>query len=367
VVRPMAGVGGLPGSSMVRRIALFGVLWCGLLAAFGAGCQGLRPFFPVASSGQNVTSAQKSNTFVEEAGSVEGFEGASTNASSNALANASRNRAATNQIPTNQTARNLVTPGALERRANVCASARSMLLDVSAWDRDGQDFREVPVWQLPRRQAFLFISGMTIDADGAPNAYHPEDATDDAAEDAGLDELANAGKPGHWNGIITDGDGDPLIQQERDPFPGYYISCTSLSDQSKTFADPARYVDASKIPYVVLPENIADRGGARLGDFAVVVNLRNGKSSFAIYADIGTLGEGSVALADALDIQSDARDGGESDGILYLLFPGSGNRRPRTIGEIQSEGEKLLMAQWDEMTKLSSCVESDSTEGNGEF
>jgi len=158
-----------------------------------------------------------------------------------------------------------------------------------------------------------------------------------------------------------------LIQQERDPFPGYYISCTSLSDKTKTFTDPTRYVDASKIPYVVLPQGIADRGGARLGDFAVVVNLRNGKSSFAIYADIGTLGEGSVALANALGIQSDARHGGESDGILYLVFPGSGNRRPRTTGEIHSEGEKLLMDQWDEMTKVSSCVERDSSERNGEF
>jgi glycosyl hydrolase group 75 (putative chitosanase) len=284
---------------------------------------------------------------VEEAGSAGGFEGAS-NASTNLSPNASTKPA---------------TPLALERRANICASARSILLDVSAWDREGQDFREVPVWQLPDRQAFLFISGMTIDADGAPNAYHP----DDAADDAGLDELANAGKPGHWNGIITDRDGEPLIQQEGDPFPGYYISCTTLSDQTKRFTDPTRYVDASRIPYVVLPQDVADRGGAQLGDFAVVVNLRNGKSSFAIYADIGTLGEGSVALANALDIQSDARDGGESDGILYLLFPGSGNRRPRTIGEIQSEGERLLMDHWEEMTKLSSCVETDNPEGNGEF
>jgi Fungal chitosanase of glycosyl hydrolase group 75 len=116
----------------------------------------------------------------------------------------------------------------------------------------------------------------------------------------------------------------------------------------------------------VLPQDIADRGGASLGDFAVVVNLRNGKSSFAIYADIGTLGEGSVELANALGIQSDARHGGESDGILYLLFPGSGNRRPRTLAEIQSEGEKLVMDQRIEMTKLSTCVESDNPEENAE-
>jgi len=112
---------------------------------------------------------------------------------------------------------------------------------------------------------------------------------------------------------------------------------------------------------------VAERGGARLGDFSVVMNLRNGKSSFAIYADIGTLGEGSIALADALGIRSDARHGGESDGVLYLLFSGSGNLRPRTIGEIKNEGERLLLYHWREMKKLSSCVESgDSADRDGE-
>lgn len=250
--------------------------------------------------------------------------------------------------------RNTVEPWAQER-ANSCASARSTLLDIVAWDREGQH-HEVPVWQLPDSQAFFFVSGMAIDADGAPNAYNPDDT--------GLDELANAGEPGHWDGIITDREGNPLIQREADPFPGYYISCTSLSDETKKFTDPTGYVDASKIPYVVLPEDVADRGGARLGDFAVVMNLRNGKSSFAIYADIGTLGEGSVALADALGIRSDARHGGASDGILYLLFPGSGNLRPRTNGEIQSAGEKLL-SDWGVTKKLSSCAESDDRQRRG--
>jgi hypothetical protein len=217
-------------------------------------------------------------------------------------------------------------------------------------DLDGHHPHEVSVWQLPDRQAFFFVSGMTIDADGAPNAYSPDDT--------GLDDLANAGTPAHWEGIVADRDGNPLIQQGSDPFPGYYISCTSLADKSKTFTDPRRYVDASKIPYVVLPHELADRGGARLGDFAVILNLRNGKSSFAIYADIGAIGEGSVALADAVGIRSDARRGGAADGILYLLFPGSGNLQPRSLDEIQSEGEKLL-TDLGGMKNLYACAESN--------
>jgi glycosyl hydrolase group 75 (putative chitosanase) len=239
-----------------------------------------------------------------------------------------------------------------------CAGAKSTLPEIVAWDRDGQHFH-VPVWQLPDSQVFFFISGMAIDADGAPNAYHPRDT--------GLDELTNAGGPGRWNGIITDREGNPLTQQESDPYPGFFVSCTSLEDETKKFSDPTRYVDASKIPYVVLPEDVAERWGARLGDFAVVMNLRNGKTSFAIYADIGALGEGSMALADALGIWSNARRGGASDGILYVLFPGSGNLRPRTIDEIQREGEKLL-SSWGRTKALSSCVTNDDVAtGTGEF
>ena len=79
------------------------------------------------------------------------------------------------------------------------------------------------------------------------------------------------------------------------------------------------------------------------------------------------VGEGSVALADALGIWSDARHGGASDEILYLLFPGSGNRKPRMIGEIQSEGEKLVY-RWGGMKELSSCLESrDPAVESGEF
>jgi hypothetical protein len=240
-------------------------------------------------------------------------------------------------------------PTVSRERVNSCAIARSTLLNFVVWSRDRQRFREVPIWQLPDSQAFFFISGMTIDADGAPNAYGPDDT--------GLDNLENAGVPTHWDGIVTDEDGNPLIQGESDPFPGYYVSCTSLSDRRKKFTDPTRYVDAAKIPYVVLPNDLADHGGARLGDFAVVMNLRNGKSSYAIYADIGTTGEGSIALADNLGIWSDARRGGQSDGILYLVFPGSGNLQPRAIYEIQSEAEKLLQ-DWGGIEKLASCAET---------
>ena len=226
-----------------------------------------------------------------------------------------------------------------------------MLLNFTVSSRDGQEAQEVPIWQLPGKQAFFFSSGITIDADGSPNAYNPENT--------GLDDLANAGNPDHWDGIITDADGKPLIQGLGDPFPGYYVSCTSLVDRTKPRTDPTRYVDASKIPYIVLPGNLARQAGVNLGDFAVVVNLRNGKSAYAIFADVGTLGEGSIALANNLGIWSDARQGGRRNGILYLVFPGSGNRQPRSVDEINTETEKLLR-DFGGAQKLTTCAADQS-------
>ncbi len=215
---------------------------------------------------------------------------------------------------------------------------------------DGEPEKNVPIGRLAGTSAFFFESGMTIDADGAPNAYHPDNL--------GLDDLANAGAPGRWEGLAKDAEGQPIIQGPDDPFPGYYISATALADHSKALNDPTRYVDASKIPFVVLPGGMNRQIGARPGDFAVVFNQRNGKSSYAIFGDVGPfdrIGEGSMALADNLGVRSDARNGGAHRGILYLVFPGSGNGRPRTIEQINSQGQKLLLA-WQDGVSRGACT-----------
>lgn len=208
----------------------------------------------------------------------------------------------------------------------------------------------VEAWGLPESGGFFFEAGMTIDADGAPDAYHPDDI--------GQDYLANAGYPGNWWALVTDtgaSDGTPVVQGPADPNPGYYISMTALEDTTKALTDTHRYVNSNEVPFFVLPFD--QRGGARLGDLGLVVNRANGQRSYAIFADLGPsghIGEGSIALAEALGIDSDPRHGGTGGGVIYLVFPGSGDGKPRTVAEINTETERLFEA-WGGMEQLEAC------------
>jgi hypothetical protein len=83
--------------------------------------------------------------------------------------------------------------------------------------------------------------------------------------------------------------------------------------------------------------------------------LRSGKFSYAIFADIGSLGEGSIALADNLGIRSDARDGGTRGGVLYLVFPGSGNHQPKSVEEINEQAGELFQ-NWGGIDQARSCA-----------
>jgi len=191
---------------------------------------------------------------------------------------------------------------------------------------------------------FFWTSGFAVDADGAPRAYHPGGRAAGA-----LDATANAGHPGNWWGIVTDGNGDPVIQGDGDPAPGFYVSTTALVDGTRPRADPNRYVDASTVPYVSLPSPAIKHFGVTKGDLAMVLNGKNGQFSSAIVADVGPatqIGEGSVALATALGLSGDASHGGTSSGIVWVVFPGSAASPawPRALDEIASSASALLGA-----------------------
>ncbi len=135
----------------------------------------------------------------------------------------------------------------------------------------------------------------------------------------------------------------------------------------KDIANPKRYIDARNVPYIALPKDFAERFGIVLGDVAVVMNEANGRSAFAVFADVGPrgrIGEGSIALARELGVPPDPRHGQAFDQITYLIFPASGAGRWTQITPalVRSLAE-INLEQW--MRETAVCynrVESSSAD-----
>lgn len=207
--------------------------------------------------------------------------------------------------------------------------------------------------------ALIYEAGLAIDADGGRHAYRDDDK--------GLDTIKNACPTDRTKlcyGILERTPGDRVKQAP--PNDAYYVSLTTLVDASKRESDPDRYVDSEQVAYVVLPLRTLARMAAaegaaaqrlRLGDLAFVRNRKNGRSAFAIFADVGPagkIGEGSIALAEALQLPSSPRHGGASDGVQVVVFPGSGDHRPKPQADIDREG-RAAFERWGGTARLDAC------------
>lgn len=190
--------------------------------------------------------------------------------------------------------------------------------------------------------AILYRAKMAIDADGCPRAYGPNNS--------GLDWTANAGYPGNWWGVVTDVNGDPILQGSGDPYPGMYVSTTSLVRSGYANSNPLRYVDSENIPYIALPSALQSLAGIQKGDLAYVRNTVTGLACYAYFADTGPggkLGEGSMYLADQIGLNSSPKTGGTSQGIIdYIVFPqsGMGQGTHLSISQIDAMGQAELNA-----------------------
>jgi len=195
-----------------------------------------------------------------------------------------------------------------------------------------------------------FVGEMTIDVDGSPQAYNPQDT--------GLDALCSAGCAGHLSpDVIVFVKGKPYIQKSADPFPGYYLASTALTDGRFHDTDFRRYVNAEKIPYISVPPNMLKY--VRKGDIVFVHNKKTNKNAFAIVADVGNnlhIGEGSVALADSLGVKilykktkhqisgCDAINGT----VAYIIFKNTGTGKPLTVEEIAERASAIPQNTIDE-------------------
>ena len=147
-----------------------------------------------------------------------------------------------------------------------------------------ESYQSTQLLSHPTASAYVFSSNhIAVDADGAPNAYHPEDI--------GLDFLANAGYPNQswWNSVLVPDPDNPdrAYTQKSGEFTGYFVSKTSLQDKVQAVTDPTRYVDARNIPYLVFPGSYYRmRGTGLLGDLGYAINLTSGAHSPFVVAVI---------------------------------------------------------------------------------
>ncbi len=209
--------------------------------------------------------------------------------------------------------------------------------------------------------AYIYkTSHKQIDADGAPNAYHPADVGKPCSTSGGLlglDCPANAGWPNasFWRDVLVV---DPTnsnrpYTQPSGTYAGFFVSQTSLVDSSKAVTDTTRYVSSTTVPYIVFPGNFsAKTGTGKRGDLGFAINLADTtKKTHFVVAETGpaaaNLGEMSIKLATLLGGTNPSPingSGAPSGTVLYVSFPFSSNTYawPQTAAQMQANTNALL-------------------------
>jgi hypothetical protein len=244
--------------------------------------------------------------------------------------------------------------------------ATTKLGDVCLRWKSGGCVKTTTVWQESGTKAAHFLAKMSTDVDGSPRAYHPKDKHEPDNAGRAFDWMCNV-KMSDLHGI----QGDDAVG----PAPGYYVSATSLKDESVTNEkDARRYVDASVVPFIVLPLAsfpVPSGTPLHLGCLAFVVDRVNGRSSGAIFADVGNaVGEVSLALSMRLAhrpfyskiypkvIGFDEEEFDER--FFYLVFPDQAIAPPWSETAIQTQANSLFQA-WGGEARLKTLYPSTHT------
>jgi hypothetical protein len=265
---------------------------------------------------------------------------------------------------------------------------------------------QVAVWRAG--EAFVFVSHMYVNADGAPDSYKPDGKglsyTCDGAVAyesgrcvypgaADWQPKCNAAfaraKAETWNGDFmcvfgwemeggrrvgnsTVG-GAPLIQQWGDPAPGNYVSSTRMTIAGAPAGTQRRYVDSRAVPFFVLSSRLKTLTGSTIGvagSVGVVYRPSTGALAYAIAADQGPdwqIGEGSIALHRALGSEPITPIGGVdrakrniTDDVVYLVFPNAIAPAKLDANAFKADIEaraKAAFEAWGGLDKLKSCAE----------
>jgi len=173
-----------------------------------------------------------------------------------------------------------------------------------------------------------FVADADIDADGANGQNGGAAAY--RIDDSGSELLANGGmkivngkvicaKPWARSIVVLDADNEPKVFEG-----GVIASMTWYHYPGKRLTDPAAYVDAETVPYVVVPAVIVQRTVGVVRGCKARVTYK-GKTVECVVANKGPaarIGEISIAAARAVGISPSPRNGGtETPEVQYQLWP----------------------------------------------
>ncbi|MEU9733910.1 glycoside hydrolase family 75 protein [Streptomyces sp. NPDC048002] len=119
-----------------------------------------------------------------------------------------------------------------------------------------------------------------------------------------------------------------------------------FSDATAFTQSDGRYLDAERLPYVVVPapSHRWDYREHGITGGSVVALVYGDKVRYAVVGDVGPrdiIGEASYAAAEALGVNPDPHGGGTPSGVTYIVFKDSRVRPIEDAAAAAAEGERL--------------------------
>ncbi len=241
-----------------------------------------------------------------------------------------------------------------------------------------------------------------LDLDGCPRAYHPEGLGIDDNGNAGILKVIDAKKGivmskgktkknkdgtevttdcGIYGIVaekiteqteqdklllaheteITEGEKERLykasVQSTTDPYPGYFVSTTAVSNGGYTDeSNPNKHINSENIPYIAVSLDFLKKAGVKKGNIGIATNLKSCKTSYFIIGDIRsdmTKNEMSIKLSENLGLKLDKVHRKQKNGstiekyvgihngdILLNIFIGTGNEKGKQVSEIEQIGKE---------------------------
>jgi hypothetical protein len=220
----------------------------------------------------------------------------------------------------------------------------------------GNDYNSVSITSVSvgpgKPLAFIFMTHMNVDYDGAPNAYGPPEKTP-------LDSLENAGRFGGngYYGLISvvpggkeqkafnlkvdnrfpDNRGRCPVIQQTGPYAGYFVSTTSkrAENGSASGYEQSHYIDSGSIAFSALSYGLESKG---VQDKDLGIAIRLDKYQHATFTFMGGEGHGKGSAAAGavgecsyrtfLDIGGSPKTAAQKYAnnnfpTVFIVFPGS--------------------------------------------